>query len=66
MGIVELEKEDVMRSEIVKEVLSLYVKPEMPKIDTSYRMEMKIDESFQDASLISKKEIQRLAKRKPL
>jgi phosphate starvation-inducible PhoH-like protein len=66
MGIVELEKEDVMRSEIVKEVLSLYAKPETPKTDNSYRMEMKIEESFQDAALISKKEIQRLAKRRPL
>ena len=63
MGIVELEKEDVMRSEIVKEVLSLYAKPETPKMDNSYRMEMNID-PFQDAALISKKEIQRLAKKK--
>ena len=62
MGIVELEKEDVMRSEIVKEVLSLYNKPEIPKIDTSYRME----DTDNDAALISKKEIQRIAKRKPL
>ena len=66
MGVVELEKEDVMRSKIVKEVLSLYEKPDTPKPDNSYRMEINIDESFQDASLISKKEIQRLAKRKPL
>lgn len=58
MGIVELEKEDVMRSNIVKEVLSLYEKPE---IDNSYRID-----SFQDAALISKKDIQRLSKQKPL
>jgi len=66
MGIVELEKEDVMRSNIVKEVLSLYEKPETPKMDNSYRIEMGLDESFQDAALISKKEIQRLAKKRPL
>lgn len=58
MGIVELEKEDVMRSNIVKEVLSLYAKPET---DNSYRID-----SFQDAALISKKDIQRLSKQKPL
>ena len=60
MGIVELEKEDVMRSEIVKEVLSLYAKPE-----SSYRIEMRLDrDDTNDAALISKKDILRLSKRK--
>ena len=61
MGIVELEKEDVMRSNIVKEVLSLYEKPDVPKIDISYHMETHLD---LDASLIPKREMQKLAKRK--
>jgi len=60
MGIVELEKEDVMRSEIVKEVLSLYTKPE-----SSYRIEMRLDrDDTNDAALISKKDILRLSKGK--
>jgi len=63
MGIVELEKEDVMRSEIVKEVLSLYAKPDVPKNDNLYQMETRLNS---DASLIPIKEIQRLSKRKLL
>jgi phosphate starvation-inducible protein PhoH len=61
MGIVELEKEDVMRSNIVKEVLSLYEKPEISKSNSYY-----LDESFQDAALISKKDMQRLTKKNSL
>jgi phosphate starvation-inducible PhoH-like protein len=64
MGIVELEKEDVMRSEIVKEVLSLYAKPESPKIDNSYRTE-NLDIN-NDAALISKKDTLKIYKRKVL
>ena len=62
MGIVELEKEDVMRSNIVKEVLSLYAKPETPKIENSYRMDD--PDINNDAALISKKDTLKLAKRK--
>jgi phosphate starvation-inducible PhoH-like protein len=63
MGVAELEKEDVMRSNIVKQVLDLYSKPEMSKIDNSYQMEMSLDN---DAALISKKDIMKLSKRKIL
>lgn len=62
MGIVELEKEDVMRSNIVKEVLSLYEKPEVPKVENPYQME----DYNNDAALISKKDALKLAKRKML
>lgn len=66
MGIVELEKEDVMRSNIVREVLSLYEKPE-----NSYRMETSLKTEFDndndnDAALIPKKDTFKLSKRKPL
>jgi phosphate starvation-inducible PhoH-like protein len=62
MGIVELEKEDVMRSNIVREVLSLYEKPE-----TSYRMETSLKTGFDnDAALIPKKDIFKLSKRNSL
>ena len=64
MGIVELEKEDVMRSNIVKEVLSLYAKPETPKIEIPYRMEE--SDIDNDAALISKKDTFKLSKRKVL
>jgi phosphate starvation-inducible PhoH-like protein len=56
MGIVELEKEDVMRSEIVKEVLSLYNKPDI----------LKTDNSFKDSALISKKDMNKLSNKNPL
>jgi phosphate starvation-inducible PhoH-like protein len=62
MGIVELEKEDVMRSNIVREVLSLYEKPEK-----SYRMETSLKTGFDnDAALIPKKDIFKLSKRNSL
>jgi len=64
MGIVELEKEDVMRSNIVKEVLSLYEKPESPKIE-NYNYYIESDKNIDnDAALISKKDILKLTKRK--
>jgi len=62
MGIVELEKEDVMRSNIVREVLSLYEKPE-----NSYRIETSLKTEFNnDAALISKKDMLKLTKRNSL
>jgi len=64
MGIVELEKEDVMRSNIVKEVLSLYNKPETPKIDNLYRTDNQAINN--DAALISKKDTFKLSKRNVL
>jgi phosphate starvation-inducible PhoH-like protein len=65
MGVAELEKEDVMRSNIVKQVLDLYAKPEMSKIDNSFRMEMSVSVD-NDAALISKKDEMKLSKRKIL
>jgi len=62
MGIVELEKEDVMRSNIVREVLSLYEKK-------TYRMETSLKQAFDndnDAALISKKDMLKLSKRNSL
>ena len=62
MGIVELEKEDVMRSNTVREVLSLYEKPE-----NSYRMETSLKTGIDnDAALIPKKDIFKLSKRNSL